>query len=608
MVAETRVFERNAVFCSLIPRALSASNLAQSALRTYIEHKAVHSPKKPVYPSSCHRSGWLVLVLCSLALPLSSSNGALFFNDWAATNLNTVPTQSGPTNDPDSDGAANLAEFAFGTDPLVGTGLGNAITTIFGGTNGFFGVELFEQAGHVPGVQIDVDATVDMAHWIRPWWLRTLTNSLPGDPPGSVRERLTTYLPGTNIFIVRGDVTLLQAGPETAKYYIATNGNDSALGTNIALPFATLGKAVGLANPGDLIYVRGGTYAMSSKLVFTRSGTPAQPIRLRAYPGESPILDCTAAADGTDCLVISGNCWRVYGLMITNSGHNSIRIMRDSNVVERCISYGARNTGFHISGGDVPSTIFPASNLFLNCDSIRNYDAPVGGNADGFTAKWNIGPGNVFSGCRAWENSDDGWDLWMGTSTVLITNCWSFRNASNVFNSASFNGDGNGFKLGGNYVATPHRIVNCLSFNNRTRGYDQNNNMGTLTVDNNTAWNNPTSNFQLNHPSTSTPHIVRNNLSVAGGPDSIRAGSVLLSNSWQIITSPPPGTNDFLSMDTSWAVAPRRDDGGLPEVPLMRPVPGGRLVDQGTTNVGIAYYGSAPDLGAFESPTWDGLH
>jgi len=150
-------------------------------------------------------------VLCSLVL--SSSNGAQFFNDWVATNLTTVPTQSGPLDDPDNDGAANLAEFAFGTPPLVGTGLGNAITTIFGGANGFFGVELFELGGHVPGVQIDVDASVDVVHWIRPWWFRTLTNSLPGDPPGSVRESLTTYLPGTNIFFVRGDVTLLQAGP-----------------------------------------------------------------------------------------------------------------------------------------------------------------------------------------------------------------------------------------------------------------------------------------------------------------------------------------------------------------------------------------------------------
>jgi hypothetical protein len=66
----------------------------------------------------------------------------------------------------------------------------------------------------------------------------------------------------------------------------------------------------------------------------------------------------------------------------------------------------------------------------LNCDSTRNFDGPVGGNADGFSAKWSLGPGNVFSGCRSWENFDDGWGLWMGSQPVLITNCWAFRNAA----------------------------------------------------------------------------------------------------------------------------------------------------------------------------------
>lgn len=119
-----------------------------------INTKVVNSIGKPMNFSPYRHFGWLILALCSAALPLSSSNGAQFYNDWAATNLNTVPTQSGPTNDPDSDGVANLAEFAFGTNPLVGTGLGNAITTIFGGTNGYFGVELLEQAGHVPGCRL----------------------------------------------------------------------------------------------------------------------------------------------------------------------------------------------------------------------------------------------------------------------------------------------------------------------------------------------------------------------------------------------------------------------------------------------------------------------
>jgi hypothetical protein len=52
-----------------------------------------------------------------------------------------------------------------------------------------------------------------------------------------------------------------------------------------------------------------------------------------------------------------------------------------------------------------------ADNLVLNCDSHHNYD-PLedGGNADGFGCH-SAGEGNVLRGCRAWENSDDGFDL-----------------------------------------------------------------------------------------------------------------------------------------------------------------------------------------------------
>ena len=570
---------------------------------TYNKRKAVHSPKKPITASSYHRAGWLVLVLCSLALPLSSSSGAQFFNDWAATNLNTVPTQSGPLDDPDNDGAANLAEFAFGKDPLVGTGLGNAITTIFGGTNGYFGVELFEQAGHVPGVRVDVDATVDVVHWIRPWWLRTLTNSLPGDPPGSVREVLTTYLPGTNLFFVRGVVTLLQAGPETATYYVATNGSDSAAGTSINTPFRSLAKAASVASPGNLIYVRGGTYTTNATISIStnHNGTAANPICLRAYPGEHPLLDFSPQtfSSSNRGINLSANWWQVYGLEIAGAGDNGMNVSGSSNIIELCIFRNCSDTGLQLS--------HPASsNLVLNCDAYHNCDGPtLGQNADGIDAKLaDLGPDNVISGCRAWENCDDGFDLFAAPFPVVIINCWAFGNGTNYLHLANFTGNGNGFKLGGGNISTANRISYSMAFGNTVRGFDQNDTTAGLTVDQNTAWSNPTNNFDLNHGIvTAGVHVVRNNLSI-GGTVSVTNSAIQLSNSWQVITSPAANTNDVISIDTSFATAPRRDDGSLPEVPFLRPVPGGRLVDKGVTIIGQQFSGSAPDLGAFESPAW----
>ena len=537
----------------------------------------------------------------AMLVMVNSVLGAQFYNDWATNHFSDLPAQSGWSNNPDGDGEINLVEFAFGTDPRAAGGITGAITPQFGsktGTNGTFTVEILERAGHQPGAQIDLYLSKDMTSWFRTWWLRVTTNSLPGDPVGSVRESFTTRLPGTNIWFVRSSVQLVEAGGESAKYFIATNGSDSNPGTNIAAPFKTLAKAAGLANPGNLIYVRGGTHNWTAQVSLSRSGSPTQPIRVRAYPGEKPIFDFTGEPSSSAGIQVSGHWWQLYGLEIANAGHNGIKITGSSNIVERCVVHESGDTGIHITVG--------ASNLILNCDSYRNYDPPVGGNADGFSAKFELGTNNVFRGCRSWENSDDGWDLWEATNTVVIENCMTWSNGFNFFDgptNTSFNGNGNGFKLGGNFYFGPHRISGCVSFGNKANGYDQNNNNAGLTVDNNTAWNNGSKNFNLNHGTNITPHVVRNNLSIAGGSsDSFRAGSLLTNNSWQII-SPSPTTNDVLSALVSLAKSERRDDGGLPETPFLRPVPGGRLVNKGTNN-GNPFSGSAPDLGAFETPAW----
>jgi Pel9A-like, right handed beta helix region len=551
------------------------------------------------------------LIFSALLSNAPSLRAAEFYTNWAAAHFSDIPAQSSPLDDPDQDGEPNVVEFAFGTDPRAPGGIDGAVQPVFGGTDGTnatFAVEILEREGHQPGVQIDLYLSADLKHWFRPWWLRTVTNSLPDDPPGSVRELFTTRMPGTNAWFVHPSVELFDAGPEAANYYVATNGSDSNPGTSTNAPFATLGKAAGLAVPGDLVYLRGGRYSVSSKISLTQIATASQPIRIRAYPGETPVLDCSAEGAGTDGISIKGNYYHLYGLVITNAGHNSIVISGSNNIVELCVSLGARNTGFHITGGN-GGTATPSSNLFLNCDSIRNYDAPTHGqNADGFTAKWSLGPGNVFSGCRAWENADDGWDLWMGTQPVLITNCWAFRQGTNIFGDTAWEGNGNGFKLGGNGTATPHRLVNCLSSGNMAWGVDQNNNAAGQTVEQNTIWNNGSGAINLNHLGSQygtlqSSHVVRNNVAIGavtiGGTTTYP--SIQISNTWQVL--PDVNTNDFLSTDYSWAMAPRRDDGSLPDTPFMKPVPEGRLVDKGA-DIGGPYSGSAPDLGAYESPAW----
>jgi hypothetical protein len=390
-------------------------------------------------------------------------------------------------------------------------------------------------------------------------------------------------------------LTVTPAVP-AANYYVATNGSDSNPGTTIGAPFATLSKAVSVASAGKLIYIRGGTYNWSSGVSMSGSGTPTQPIRVFAYPGEAPVLDFAGTSSGTRGITIGGNCWHLKGLEIANAGDNGIHITGKTNTIELCVLHGNEDSGLQLHNAGA------AYNYILNCDSYRNYDpGKQGEDADGFAAKFTLGPGNVFNGCRAWENSDDGWDVWEATSTVVMTNCWTWRNGTNAWgDGGAFNGDGNGIKLGGNYTFGPHLVYRCLAFKNPGNGFDQNNNTGNLTLYNNTAWANTKKNFYLNHGTNVAPSVVCNNLSIAGGSsDGFNPGTVQLSNSWQVVTSPAANTGDVLSVDESLALLPREPDGSLPISPFLRPVPGGRLVNKGV-DVGLPYNGSAPDLGAFE--------
>lgn len=84
-----------------------------------------------------------------------------------------------------------------------------------------------------------------------------------------------------------------------AAYYVAPGGNDSAAGTQAA-PWATIAHAQAVAQPGDTVYFRGGTYrytransdctsrtARVDAITLNKSGSSGSPIRYWAYPGRS---------------------------------------------------------------------------------------------------------------------------------------------------------------------------------------------------------------------------------------------------------------------------------------------------------------------------------
>ncbi|MFN6945782.1 MAG: right-handed parallel beta-helix repeat-containing protein [Cytophagaceae bacterium] len=404
----------------------------------------------------------------------------------------------------------------------------------------------------------------------------------------------------TLLLLLFGGIEIASAQPTGLRtFYIAPNGNDNNSGTE-ASPFATLNHAVDIARAGDVFIMRGGNYTHSSTIQVpsSRSGTANNPVIVIAYPGETPVLDFSSQpkASNNNGIRHYANYWQIIGITIKEAGHNGIRMDGSHNILERMTAYGCHDTGIHMAGG-------ASHNLVKNCDSYHNFNTTgnVGNNADGFSAKFDIGPGNHFYGCRSWENSDDGFDLWRAQSTIIIENCWVFGNGdASVFgNPDGFRGNGNGIKLGGDGVPGDHIVIRNLSFDNKDKGFDHNNNSGALTLKHNTAYNNGRNYYFPNDPADgSKRHIYQNNLSaVSNVLASLSPNAIEEGNSWQ--SGQMVTTGMFESVNTALAKSPRQADGSLPDIDLLKPKPGSFLINGGV-DIGEPFYGSAPDIGAYE--------
>ena len=382
-----------------------------------------------------------------------------------------------------------------------------------------------------------------------------------------------------------------------ADYYVSTSGADTNPGT-LSAPFKTIAKAYGLATAGTNIYVRGGIYPHSSKLVLDKSGTSASPIRVMNYPGETPIIDGSSASEiWTGIVQVSGNYNRFAGFEVRNAPDYGVLIVGtgNGNVLERLNVHDNGRIGSDGKGIGIYGSA--SNNLIINCDSHHNRSTVVG-NADGF-AQGSTGTGNVLRGNRAWRNSDDGFDMWNGAPTLLENN-WSYENG--LDDSLRRLGDGDGFKLGGNHsgkTSGGHTLRNNMAWRNPLNGFDENTAPLPITLYNNTAYMNGAAlpdgeswargyTFQLSGT------VFKNNISV-GTAESTPGDSSY--NSW---TLPVSASNaDFVSTDDSANRGPRKADGSLPDSNFLALASSSDLIDKGV-DIGLPYAGARPDLGARE--------
>jgi hypothetical protein len=416
-----------------------------------------------------------------------------------------------------------------------------------------------------------------------------------------------------------GVALMATAGANAAEYYVAPTGSDSNAGT-MGQPFATLQKGHDSATAGDTVWVRGGTYRPTKQVKLSKSGSSdTQRIKFFAYSGELPVIDfsgyvSTNKAADTPALLVTGNWLHLKGFEIANV---PVGAPRDHSI-SAVRSEGASNNIFELL--DIHHTFGPGlfiahgtgGNLILNVDSHDNYDKDAsqgdGQNGDGIGVHYQeTGPSTVIRGCRAWFDSDDGYDLISQEVPVIIENSWAFQNGyANGGSVTPSSGNGNGFKVGSSKKGVRHIVRNNVAWKNHAAGFYANHSSGGNTWLNNTSYMNGAQYDMLASPagdSNSTiiltgnlVHRMRNNI---GFPDknTHMNGVDSMFNTWDLdITE---ATSDFVSTSDAGVLGPRKADGSLPDVNFLKLKAGSPLIDQGT-DVMLPFVGKAPDLGADE--------
>ncbi|MGN9911314.1 right-handed parallel beta-helix repeat-containing protein [Phytohabitans sp. LJ34] len=354
----------------------------------------------------------------------------------------------------------------------------------------------------------------------------------------------------------------------TGALYVATNGNDGNAGT-LAAPLLTIQRAVDLVQPGQTIYIRGGTYAPSTNIQILKNGTSSQPITMRNYNNERVVLDgenmpyTPGAVDSSiprperGAIHIEGDWWRLIGLEIIHGPYGVFGLDSSNNYYERLVTRDNYESGFHLF-------LTSNNNQIINLDSYGNFDPRSNGeSADGLAIKEGSGTGNVVRGARLWNNSDDGLDWWMFSSPILVENSLAWGNGFNRWNLPDYVGDGNGFKLGGNGVAGNHTVRNSMAWDNARSGFIDNNNPGQHRIERCTAWDHPSGGFLFDR-SDST---LTNNLAVANGTNvNLGSNSSGSGNSWDI-----GGTWSLANTNPSTITGPRNADGSIPSSTFLRP-------------------------------------
>jgi len=297
----------------------------------------------------------------------------------------------------------------------------------------------------------------------------------------------------------------------------------------------SLTEATNQAMAGDVVFLRGGVYLINGNINFRGRGTTV-PTVFESYPGEVAILDGSMfTSDQYVHIRVLGDPVIVRLITIRNMPKEGIAVRSSDHVLEGLTVHSNLLSGIHVHESyDTPSS---NRNIIRDCVVYDNSGVGLGGsefanggNSDGISISSGIG--NRVENCLVYDNSDDGIDVWRSTD--------SYVGYSIVYGQGLGSGDGQGIKAGGFAPSARSHVEHCISFSNRSAGFDFNSG-AMVTFRHNTSWNNGRG-FQLGSDTLSEKNLAFDDNAFGG------AGTQN-DNSWQRPGAPVPLSTDIQDPD-----------------------------------------------------------
>ncbi|MBF5041760.1 MULTISPECIES: nitrous oxide reductase family maturation protein NosD [Myxococcaceae] len=435
----------------------------------------------------------------------------------------------------------------------------------------------------------------------------------------------------------------------TREWVVAPTGSDSSAGS-AAAPFRTIGKALSVVGPGERITVKAGTYAERISIESTvKAGTQSAPIRLQGE-GMPRIIPGNSA---WSMINVRKPYWQIDGFEVDAQGQNKAGVVfADATTTGSVLSGSKVHNG---TAGAAVSTVSYATGVTIENNEIYDYwidgtdshGVLVEYSSKNITVRGNkihnvsgdsvqcIGPEDystlppadtvLIEGNEMYSNFENAFDIKTCSNVTIRGNVMRDFDAAGVVHMSASNvliednlitGVGKGIQIGGNhYGPVPTHIV-------VRRNRIQDVHLGSATwegngirlencedvlVANNTVVGAVTAALRLGGGEGGATSNLKVYNNILQGAETVRIGSqapgLVLGNNLYASTAKINLSGAGVLSFSSWMS--RGLDSGSVEAPLQlstdgKFTPGSAAIDHGR-NLGLAYCGAGPDIGAVET-------